>query len=90
MLFIYFLKKLGNETCEKIGTIGVLSGLQLYLTTVFNMTRINAATVVNDFFGTSNLATLPGAYLSDAYFGRYNTLAFGSVASFFVTIYFNF
>ncbi|KAK6123267.1 hypothetical protein DH2020_042995 [Rehmannia glutinosa] len=73
---------IGNETFEKLGAIGTLSNLQVYLTTVFNMKRINATTLLSVFNGTTNLATLLGAYLCDTYFGRYKTLGFGSFASF--------
>ncbi|KAI3454615.1 hypothetical protein Pfo_011278 [Paulownia fortunei] len=73
---------IGNETFEKLGAIGTLSNLQVYLTTVFNMKRISATTLLNVFNGTTNFATLIGAYLCDTYFGRYKTLGFGSFASF--------
>ncbi|KAL8547332.1 hypothetical protein ACS0TY_006889 [Phlomoides rotata] len=72
---------IGNETFEKLGAIGTLSNLQIYLTLVFNMSRISATTLLNVFNGTTNIATLVGAYLSDTYFGRYKTLGFGSIAS---------
>ncbi|KAK6148505.1 hypothetical protein DH2020_019417 [Rehmannia glutinosa] len=74
---------IGNETFEKLGAIGTLSNLQVYLTTVFNMSRISATTLLNVFNGTTNIATLVGAYLSDTYFGRYKTLGFASIASLF-------
>ncbi|KAL0355908.1 UNVERIFIED_CONTAM: protein NRT1/ PTR FAMILY 2.11 [Sesamum radiatum] len=74
---------IGNETFEKLGAIGTLSNLQVYLTTVFNMKRISATTLLNVFNGTTNIATLVGAYLSDTHFGRYNTLGFASIASLF-------
>lgn len=64
---------IGNETFEKLGAIGTLANLLVYLTTVFNMKSITAATLVNVFNGTTNFATLIGAYLSDTYFGRYKT-----------------
>ncbi|KAG8379096.1 hypothetical protein BUALT_Bualt07G0052600 [Buddleja alternifolia] len=74
---------IGNETFEKLGAIGTLSNLQVYLTTVFNMKRISATTLLNVFNGTTNIATLLGAYLSDTHFGRYKTLGFASIASLF-------
>ena len=74
----------GNETFEKLGTIGTLSNLLVYLTTVFHMKSITATTLINVFQGTTNLATLPGAFLCDTYFGRYKTLGFASVSSFLV------
>ncbi|KAF9671495.1 hypothetical protein SADUNF_Sadunf12G0053600 [Salix dunnii] len=73
---------MGNETFEKLGSTGTLSNLLVYLTTVFHMKTITATTLVNIFNGTTNIATLLGAFLCDTYFGRYNTLAFASVASF--------
>ncbi|KAK0586181.1 hypothetical protein LWI29_002334 [Acer saccharum] len=73
---------IGNETFEKLGTTGASTNLLVYFTTVFNMKSITATTLVNVFNGTTNFATLPGAFLCDTYFGRYKTLGFASVASF--------
>ncbi|KAI3440630.1 uncharacterized protein J3R85_003404 [Psidium guajava] len=73
---------IGNETFEKLGTIGTSSNLLVYLTTVFNMESITATNTVNIFNGTINFATLLGAFLCDTYFGRYKTLGFASVSSF--------
>lgn len=74
----------GNETFEKLGAIGTLSNLLVYLTAVFNLTHITATTLINVFNGTTNFATLLGAFLSDTYFGRYKTLGFASIMSFLV------
>ncbi|XP_016507529.1 protein NRT1/ PTR FAMILY 2.11-like [Nicotiana tabacum] len=73
---------IGNETFEKLGAIGTLSNLLVYLTAVFNLTHITATTLINVFNGTTNFATLLGAFLSDTYFGRYKTLGFASIMSF--------
>ncbi|XP_058762246.1 protein NRT1/ PTR FAMILY 2.11-like [Vicia villosa] len=72
----------GNETFEKLGTTGTLSNLLVYLTTVFNLSSIEATNIVNIFNGSASLATLLGAFLSDTYFGRYKTLGFSTFASF--------
>ncbi|KAL3528313.1 hypothetical protein ACH5RR_007635 [Cinchona calisaya] len=72
---------IGNETFEKLGTVGTLSNLLVYLTTVFNMSSISATNLINIFNGTCNFGTLVGAFFSDTYFGRYKTLGFASVAS---------
>ena len=77
----------GNETFEKLGAIGTLANLLIYLTSVFNMKSITATTLVNVFNGTTNFATLLGAFLSDTYFGRYKTLGFATIASFLVLTY---
>ncbi|XP_073036069.1 protein NRT1/ PTR FAMILY 2.11-like [Primulina eburnea] len=73
---------IGNETFEKLGTIGTSSNLLIYLTTVFHMNSITAANVVNIFNGTCNFGTLAGAFLCDTYLGRYKTLGIASVSSF--------
>ncbi|KAG8388660.1 hypothetical protein BUALT_Bualt02G0148400 [Buddleja alternifolia] len=58
---------IGNETFEKLGTIGTSSNLLVYLTTVFNMKSITATNIINVFNGTCNLGTLLGAFASDTY-----------------------
>ncbi|XAR65442.1 hypothetical protein NMG60_11009578 [Bertholletia excelsa] len=73
---------IGNETFEKLGTLGTLSNLLVYLTSVFNMSTISATNLVNIFNGTCNFGTLVGAFLSDTYFGRYIILGFASISSF--------
>ncbi|RVW91176.1 Protein NRT1/ PTR family 2.11 [Vitis vinifera] len=77
---------IGNETFEKLGTIGTSTNLLVYLTTVFNMKSITATTFVNVFNGSTNFATLIGAFLCDTYFGRYTTLGFASISSFLVLV----
>ncbi|WOG99539.1 hypothetical protein DCAR_0518892 [Daucus carota subsp. sativus] len=73
---------IGNETFEKLGSMGLLVNLVMYLSSVFNMKNIQATTLMSAFQGTTNLATIVGAFLSDTYFGRYKTIAFASIASF--------
>ncbi|GLT25847.1 hypothetical protein SLA2020_009500 [Shorea laevis] len=73
---------IGNETFERLGAIGTLANLLIYLTTVFNLKSITAATMINIFHGTTNFGTLIGAFLCDTYFSRYKTLGFAICASF--------
>ncbi|CAM0870176.1 unnamed protein product [Alopecurus aequalis] len=73
---------IGNETFEKLGTIGTLSNMLVYLTTVYHMQSVSAATLISVFSGTSNLATVAGAFVSDTYLGRYNTIAAATISSF--------
>ncbi|KAI3761324.1 hypothetical protein L1987_51736 [Smallanthus sonchifolius] len=73
---------IGNETFEKLGTIGTSTNLLVYLTTVFNMKSITATNLINVFIGTCNFGTLAGAFLSDTYFGRYKVLGTASISSF--------
>ncbi|XP_010923294.1 protein NRT1/ PTR FAMILY 2.11 isoform X2 [Elaeis guineensis] len=72
---------IGNETFEKLGTIGTAANLLVYLTTIFHLKSVTAATTLNIFNGTTNLAPLLGAFLSDTYLGRYITLGCASVSS---------
>ncbi|XP_020275842.1 protein NRT1/ PTR FAMILY 2.11-like [Asparagus officinalis] len=72
---------IGNETFEKLGTLGTSSNLLVYLTTVFHMQSVTATTLLQVFNGTTNLAPVFGAFLSDTFFGRYWTLGVASVSS---------
>ncbi|XP_048230364.1 protein NRT1/ PTR FAMILY 2.11 isoform X2 [Ricinus communis] len=81
-LCLLSLTHAGNETFEKLGTVGSTTNLVVYLTTVFNMKSVTATTAINIFNGTASIATLVGAFLSDTYFGRYKSLGFASVSSF--------
>ncbi|KAG2327952.1 hypothetical protein Bca4012_036987 [Brassica carinata] len=73
---------IGNETFEKIGIIGTLSNLLVYLTSVFNLKSVTAATIINAFSGTINFGTFLAAFLCDTYFGRYKTLTVAVIACF--------
>jgi dipeptide/tripeptide permease len=77
---------LGNETFEKLGTLGTSSNLLVYLTSVFHIKSVDAATLINVFSGTTSFAPIIGAFLSDSYLGRYTTLAYSSVASLLVSL----
>nr|XP_034583468.1 protein NRT1/ PTR FAMILY 2.10-like [Setaria viridis] len=72
---------IGNETFEKLGSIGTAANLMVYLTSVFHMTNVRAAVALNAFSGTTNLATVFGAFASDLYLGRYATVCIGCVAT---------
>ncbi|GLJ48008.1 hypothetical protein SUGI_1013850 [Cryptomeria japonica] len=72
---------IGNEACEKLATIGLSSNIEVYLTSKFNKPNVEASFVINLWTGTSNIAPLLGAFLSDSYIGRYWTIALGCIAS---------
>ncbi|GAB2248934.1 hypothetical protein Droror1_Dr00012293 [Drosera rotundifolia] len=73
---------IGNETFERLGSLGSSANLLVYFTTFFNMDSITATTIVNLLNGSTNLATLPGAFLTDTFFGRFKILSVASIASF--------
>uniref|UniRef100_A0A7N0VID3 Nitrate transporter n=1 Tax=Kalanchoe fedtschenkoi TaxID=63787 RepID=A0A7N0VID3_KALFE len=72
---------LGNETFERLATFGVLANFQVYLQTQFHMTLVAATNLINIWSGCANFAPLLGAFISDAYLGRFRTVAFASIAS---------
>ncbi|CAK7322514.1 unnamed protein product [Dovyalis caffra] len=73
---------LGNESFEKLASMGLIANLTVYLQTRFNMDGIQLVNVFNIWSGSTNVTPLFGAFLSDAYLGRFRTLLFGSMSSF--------
>ncbi|KAK1315260.1 putative peptide/nitrate transporter [Acorus calamus] len=72
---------IGNETFEKLGTIGTSANLLVYLTSVFNMSRVSAASLLYIWRGSTDIAPLLGAFISDSFLGRYKTVGIGCIAS---------
>ncbi|CAN1275506.1 Protein NRT1/ PTR FAMILY 2.8 [Linum perenne] len=66
--------------------MGLIGNLTLYLQSKYNMDSILVVNVFNVWSGSSNLTPLIGAFLSDAYLGRFRTLLYGSIASFLVKL----
>lgn len=73
-----------TETFEKVGSVGVAANLTVYLVKRYNIGQLVAANITNIFYGTLNFAPLLGAFISDAYLGRFRTLAYGSFFSLLV------
>ncbi|KAE9601973.1 putative proton-dependent oligopeptide transporter family, major facilitator superfamily [Lupinus albus] len=61
--------------------MGLISNLTVYLLTNYNLSGIFVVNVVQIWNGTSNIASIIGAFISDTYLGRYRTLLCGSIAS---------
>ncbi|XP_042423362.1 protein NRT1/ PTR FAMILY 2.11-like [Zingiber officinale] len=72
---------LGNGAFENLGTSGTSSNLLVYLTTVFHMKSVTAAVAITAFNGSTNLAPLAGAFISDSVCGRYATLGFACLST---------
>lgn len=75
---------IGNEMFEKIASTGLIANFTVYLLSHFQMKQVDATNLVQIFFGTTNFAPLVGAFVADAYLGRFRTLAYASVTSFLV------
>ncbi|PIA60804.1 hypothetical protein AQUCO_00300374v1 [Aquilegia coerulea] len=66
---------LGNEFCERLAYYGMSTNLVNYLQHRYNMGTASAANAVLLWSGTCYITPLVGAFLADAYFGRYWIIA---------------
>ncbi|KAL5991565.1 hypothetical protein ACLOJK_012474 [Asimina triloba] len=66
---------LGNEFCERLAYYGVNSNLVSYLEDNFNQGTSAASNNVTNWAGTCYITPLIGAFIADAYLGRYWTIA---------------
>eukprot|EP00250_Pteridium_aquilinum_P010980 c19763_g1_i1 orf=184-2034(+) len=66
---------LANECCERLAYYGISTNLVTYLTTVLNQGNATAASSVNNWVGTCYITPFIGAFVADAYWGRYWTIA---------------
>ncbi|KAL5544346.1 hypothetical protein UlMin_008130 [Ulmus minor] len=72
---------LGNESFEKLASMSLIANIVVYMSTKYNLSGIFVVTVVNVWSGFSNVSSLAGAFVSDAYLGKFKTLLFGSIFS---------
>ncbi|KAE8667620.1 Protein NRT1/ PTR FAMILY 3.1 [Hibiscus syriacus] len=68
-----------NEVCEKLAVVGFSANMISYLTTQLHMPLTKAANTLTNFGGTAGLTPLLGAFVADAYAGRFWTLTVSSV-----------
>ncbi|XP_022776961.1 protein NRT1/ PTR FAMILY 3.1-like isoform X2 [Durio zibethinus] len=70
---------LANEVCEKLAVVGFNANMISYLTTQLHMPLTKAANTLTNFGGTASLTPLLGAFIADAYAGRFWTLTVASI-----------
>ncbi|KAG2670015.1 hypothetical protein I3760_14G064200 [Carya illinoinensis] len=70
---------LGNECCERLAYYGMSSNLVLYFKKQLHQHNATAARNNLNWGGTCYLTPLIGAFLADAYLGRYRTIAYFSI-----------
>ncbi|XP_057982945.1 protein NRT1/ PTR FAMILY 8.1-like [Malania oleifera] len=70
---------LGNECCERLAYYGMSTNLVNYLQKRLNQGNVTASNNVTNWSGTCYITPLIGAFLADAYLGRYWTIASFSV-----------
>ncbi|KAJ7546138.1 hypothetical protein O6H91_08G026300 [Diphasiastrum complanatum] len=73
---------LGNNFGERLAYSGISLNLVVYLTKVLRQGNASAANTVTNWAGTCNVSTFIGAFLADAYLGRFWTIAILSVVYF--------
>ncbi|XP_016439915.1 protein NRT1/ PTR FAMILY 8.1-like [Nicotiana tabacum] len=70
---------LGNECCERLAYYGINTNLVNYLKFQMNESSVVAVNNVTNWSGTCYVTPLLGAFLADAYLGRYWTIAAFSI-----------
>ncbi|XP_022767674.1 protein NRT1/ PTR FAMILY 8.1-like [Durio zibethinus] len=70
---------LGNECCERLAYYGMGTNLVNYLEQRLNQRNVTASNNVTNWSGTCYVTPLIGAFLADAYLGRYWTIASFSI-----------
>ena len=70
---------IGNEFCERLAYYGMSSNLVLYFKNHLNQHSATASKNANNWSGTCYITPLIGAFLADAYLGRYRTIAAFSI-----------
>ncbi|EYU41851.1 hypothetical protein ABFS82_10G020300 [Erythranthe guttata] len=78
---------LGNECCERLAYYGINTNLVNYLKIQMNENNVAAVNNVTNWSGTCYVTPLLGAFLADAYLGRYWTIAtFSTIYVFGMTV----
>ncbi|KAF6137374.1 hypothetical protein GIB67_036411 [Kingdonia uniflora] len=68
-----------NEVTEKLAVVGFSANMISYLTQQLHMPLTKAANTLTNFSGTASLTPLLGAFISDAYVGRFWTITVASI-----------
>ncbi|QHO43742.1 hypothetical protein HN873_017099 [Arachis hypogaea] len=68
-----------NEVTEKLAVVGFGTNMISYLTTQLHMPLTKAANTLTNFGGTASLTPLLGAFISDAYVGKFWTITVASI-----------
>ncbi|CAN1838023.1 Protein NRT1/ PTR FAMILY 1.2 [Linum perenne] len=72
---------IGTEAFEKVATLGLMPNMILYLTREYGMGNIQGANIIFIWSAASNFTPVLGAFLADAYVGRFWMITFGSIFS---------
>ncbi|KAM1353175.1 hypothetical protein ACFX2H_032690 [Malus domestica] len=78
-MFIHISSIKWNECCERLAYYGINTNLVNYLKFQLNQRNVVVVTNVTNWSGTCNVTPFLGAFLADAYLGRYRTIAAFSI-----------
>ncbi|RRT76258.1 hypothetical protein B296_00005551 [Ensete ventricosum] len=78
-IFDETLERAANEVSEKLAVVGFSANMISYLTQQLHMPLTKAANTLTNFGGTASLTPLLGAFLADAFVGRFWIIAVGSI-----------
>ncbi|KAK7259022.1 hypothetical protein RIF29_24616 [Crotalaria pallida] len=70
-----------NECLEKVASYGIMPNMILYLVNDYKMAVVSATNLLYTWSAMSNILSIFGAFLSDAYFGRFRVIFIGSISS---------
>lgn len=79
VLLRWFFLHVANEACEKLAVVGFSANMITYLTQQLHLPLTKAANTITNFSGTASLTPLLGAFISDAYAGRFWTITVASI-----------
>ncbi|XP_076938899.1 protein NRT1/ PTR FAMILY 2.13-like [Bidens hawaiensis] len=72
---------LGNESFERLASFGLVANFTVFLMKVFHMNQVTVSNLINIWSGLTNFTPLIGAFISDAYVGKFWVIAFSSFAT---------
>jgi len=78
---IFYINCAGNDTIERLATFGMQANFVVYLMKVYNMDQVLSANILNAWLAVSNITPLIGAFIADAYLGKFLTITLASFAS---------
>lgn len=73
---------LGNETFERLASMGLTANLMIFLMTQFHLDQVSASNVLSIWSSVTSFLPLAGAFICDAYAGRFLTLSVSTIFSF--------
>lgn len=73
-----------NEGLAKVASVGLIPNMIVYLMGDYRMGAVKATKILYFWFAATNFAPVLAAFLADAYFGRFLSIALGSILSFLV------